>query len=55
MSPGQEAEARSTISSALALRFGKTAALLMTIALIALGSYLAIFVLFLHWWARFPR
>jgi hypothetical protein len=27
----------------------------MTTALIALGSYLAAFVLFLHWWARFPR
>jgi len=27
----------------------------MTYALIALGSYVAVFVLFLHWWARFPR
>ncbi len=27
----------------------------MTNALIALGSYLAVLVLFLHWWARFPR
>jgi len=27
----------------------------MTTALIALGTYLTVFVLFLHWWARFPR